>query len=143
MDVVDKATRSRMMSGIKSRDTKPELDVRRLLHKAGFRFRLHDRKLPSRPDIVLPRHRAVVLIHGCFWHQHPGCKFAYVPKTRPDFWIPKLRGNVARDKKNAAELVKLGWRVFTVWECQITETNIQKLMKLIPVKGIEATSREH
>lgn len=143
MDVVDKATRSRMMAGIKSRDTKPELEVRRFLHKSGLRYRLHGRKIPGKPDIVLPRHRAVVLIHGCFWHQHPRCKFAYVPKSRPEFWIPKLAANVARDKRNAIELRKLGWRIFTVWECQITTIRLRNLIRQIVIKDTGAAPRNY
>lgn len=105
------------MSRIRSKGTQPELVVRRALHAMGFRFRLHRRDLPGKPDIVLPRHRLVIFVHGCFWHQHPGCKLASSPKTRGDYWIPKLASNVARDERHARELAAAGWRVETVWEC--------------------------
>lgn len=109
--------RSALMARIRSSNTQPELAVRRALHGMGFRFRLNRRSLPGRPDLVLPRHRLAILVHGCFWHQHPGCKLASRPKTRQDYWNPKLAGNVERDLRNAARLRALGWRVEIVWEC--------------------------
>jgi DNA mismatch endonuclease (patch repair protein) len=118
-DVVDRATRSRMMAGITGKNTKPELIVRKYLHRRGFRFRLHDKRLPGRPDLVFPKYRAVVQVHGCFWHQHRGCDFAYMPKTRVRFWRAKLGGNSSRDKRNNAALRRRGWRVATIWECEI------------------------
>lgn len=126
-DVVSPATRSRMMSGIRGQDTKPELVVRRHLHADGLRFRLHVRDLPGRPDIVLPRHKAVVFVHGCFWHRHPGCRFAYRPKSRPEFWEPKLDGNAARDVRNQQQLMEAGWRVFVVWECEMGDLRLAEL----------------
>lgn len=110
------------MSLVRAKDTKPEMVVRRLLHGLGFRFRLHRRDLPGCPDIVLPRYRAAVFVHGCFWHQHddPTCWRSRMPKTRQDFWIPKLERNVARDQKVVAELLGLGWNVVVVWECETT-----------------------
>jgi len=108
------------MSRIRGRDTQPEKKVRSALHRAGFRFRLHRKDLPGRPDIVLPKYRTVVFVHGCFWHRHRGCKFAYEPKSRPAFWNEKFRGNVARDRRNASDLRRLGWRVVTIWECEAT-----------------------
>lgn len=119
VDVVDALTRSRMMSGIRGRDTKPELLLRRALHALGFRYRLHGRDLPGRPDIVLPRHRAVVFVHGCFWHRHAGCRYASTPATRPDFWADKFRTNVERDLRNQEALLASGWRVALVWECAL------------------------
>jgi DNA mismatch endonuclease (patch repair protein) len=119
-DVVSPETRSRMMSGIRGRDTKPELGVRRYLHARGFRYRLHARELPGRPDIVLPRHRTVVFVHGCFWHRHEGCRFAYTPKSRQEFWLPKLEGNAVRDARDQQRLRDLGWCVEVVWECEVT-----------------------
>ncbi|WP_455830170.1 very short patch repair endonuclease [Pseudomonas fluorescens] len=119
MDVVDRATRSRMMSGIKGKDTKPELAVRRFLHAHGYRFRLHRRDLPGKPDIVLPRLKVCIFVHGCFWHRHTGCKYAVLPKTRIDFWTEKLESNVDRDRKVMQELFSNGWCVFTVWECEL------------------------
>lgn len=118
-DIVDKATRSRMMAGIGGKNTKPEMVLRRALHAQGFRFRLHVASLPGKPDIVLPKHRAAILVHGCFWHRHADCRFATTPATRPDFWSEKFRQNVLRDQRNLAALGDRGWRVATVWECDI------------------------
>lgn len=118
-DIVDKATRSRMMAGIGGKNTKPEMVLRRALHAQGFRFRLHVASLPGKPDIVLPKHRAAILVHGCFWHRHADCRFATTPATRPDFWSEKFRQNVLRDQRNLAALRDRGWRVATVWECDI------------------------
>lgn len=118
-DVVDSATRSRMMAGIRGANTQPEVRLRKSLHRLGLRFRLHRAGLPGRPDIVFPGRMAVVLVHGCFWHRHKGCRFATVPSTRPDFWETKFRTNVERDARNVAALRKLGWRVRVVWECDI------------------------
>ena len=106
------------MSGIRGKDTKPELEVRRFLHRLGFRYRLHDKRLPGRPDIVLPKYRTVVFVHGCFWHQHPGCKYATKPDSNGGFWQSKLRGNTVRDELSMARLNELGWRSITVWECE-------------------------
>jgi DNA mismatch endonuclease (patch repair protein) len=108
------------MSRIKSGNTAPEIAVRSMLHRLGYRFRLHDRSLPGRPDIVLKRHRAVVFVHGCFWHRHRGCKFAYTPKSNVVFWTTKLEGNVARDKEAIRRLRRDGWRVLVVWECAVS-----------------------
>lgn len=116
-DVVDAGTRSRMMSGIRGRDTKPELLVRKALFAEGFRFRLHRRDLPGAPDIVLPRHRVAIFVHGCFWHMHAGCRLAKMPATRTEFWSKKLGGNVERDARAVEDLVAVGWRVLIVWEC--------------------------
>lgn len=129
-DIVDKATRSRMMSGIRSTNTQPELRVRRYLHQHGLRFRLHVRDLPGRPDIVLPKYRTVVQVHGCFWHQHPGCRFAARPKSHRTFWMKKLLSNRRRDGRVTAELQSEGWRVFVVWECQTTRSSL--LRALVP-----------
>lgn len=118
VDVTDPATRSRMMSRIKGRDTQPEMAVRRALHAKGLRFRLHRKDLPGRPDLVFPKHGAVVLVHGCFWHLH-GCSASKLPSTRPKFWRSKLRGNAVRDDANVSQLLKKGWRVAIVWECSI------------------------
>ena len=108
-----------MMAGIGGKDTKPELALRKGLFALGLRYRLHDRKLPGRPDIVLPRWNAVVFVHGCFWHRHPGCRFATTPSTRTGFWLDKFEKNVARDQRNVVALQTLGWRVLVVWECDI------------------------
>lgn len=107
------------MSRIKGRDTVPEVVVRRIAHRLGFRFRLHRKDLPGRPDLVFPRYRSVVFVHGCFWHRHEGCRFAYEPKTRIGFWSEKFRRNVARDRDNEEALRALGWRVLVIWECEM------------------------
>lgn len=119
MDIVTPEKRSRMMAGIKSKNTKPEMVVRKLVHRLGFRFRLHRRDLPGSPDLVFPRFRRVIFVHGCFWHQHPRCKFAYTPKSRPEFWIPKLEANMRRDAAAQQALVAAGWDILIVWECEI------------------------
>lgn len=118
-DIVSKQVRSRMMSGIGGKDTEPELALRRALFAKGLRYRLHAKDLPGRPDIVFPKWNAAVFVHGCFWHRHPGCKFATSPSTRPEFWQEKFDGNVSRDKRNIDKLADLGWRVAVVWECDI------------------------
>lgn len=118
-DVVDQATRSRMMAAIQGRNTKPEVALRRGLHRSGFRYVLHDRRLPGRPDIVFPRYRAVVFVHGCFWHRHDGCRYATTPKTRPEFWLRKFEANVARDRRNRQAVMEAGWRTAVVWECAL------------------------
>ncbi|GJH03807.1 very short patch repair endonuclease [Paraburkholderia terrae] len=122
VDIVDAATRSRMMSGIRGRNTKPEILIRSLLHRRGFRFRLDARDLAGRPDIVLPRYRAVIFVHGCFWHGHD-CHLFKWPQTRPDFWRDKIGRNRANDAKAQAALLDAGWRVATVWECALRGAN--------------------
>lgn len=117
MDTLSKAQRSANMANIKGRNTSPELAVRRELHRRGLRFRLHVRDLPGTPDVVLPRHRLIILIHGCFWHRHGSCEFAYTPKTRVDFWNEKFLRTVSRDARTSRQLRRQGWRVSTVWEC--------------------------
>ena len=106
------------MSGIRARDTKPELLVRRFLHANGLRYRLHVKSLPGTPDLVLPRWKTVIFVHGCFWHQHPGCKAAARPKSRPDYWNRKLDGNMARDARHLDELAAAGWTALVIWECE-------------------------
>lgn len=120
------------MSRIRGKNTKPELIVRSLLHKAGFRFTVNgpkNKELPGRPDIILPKHRAVIFVHGCYWHRHSGCKFAYSPKSRVKFWESKFEQNVERDRRNEEELATRGWRVVVVWECQ---TRSEPLAREIP-----------
>lgn len=119
VDTVSAATRSRMMSGIRGKDTKPEMRVRTFLHRDGFRYVLHRKDLPGKPDLTLPKYRAVVFIHGCFWHAHTGCKYAAKPSTRPEFWAHKLGGNRARDARHILLLRQTGWRVAVVWECAL------------------------
>lgn len=106
------------MSRIRAKDTKPEMAVRRYLHARGFRYRLHVKDLPGKPDIVLPRYRTVVFVHGCFWHQHPGCGYAVMPKSNSAFWATKLRANTERDIRHRTSLEERGWRVITIWECE-------------------------
>lgn len=120
-DVVDANTRSRMMAGIRGKNTTPEVRLRKALHRAGFRFRLHGPKLPGKPDIVLAKHRAAIFVHGCFWHRHEGCRNASVPKSNADFWETKFARNVERDAANVEALVASGWRVCIVWECDIRQ----------------------
>ena len=119
-DIVDQATRSRMMAAIKGTNTKPEILVRRALHAAGFRFRLHVRNLPGKPDIVLPKYRIAIFVHGCFWHGHD-CRNFRMPKTRSAFWRRKIRGNQKRDDQAQELLKSSGWRVATVWECAVSK----------------------
>ena len=139
-DVHTSEQRSYNMSQIKGRNTKPEKTLRSLLHRNGFRFRIHYSKLPGRPDIVLPKYRSVIFVHGCFWHRHPGCKYAYTPKSRTDFWNEKLNGNVERDRKNIYLLKKAGWYPIIVWECELKKNADVVLTKisdaLIRVKTI-------
>jgi DNA mismatch endonuclease (patch repair protein) len=111
--------RSWNMSRICGSNTRPERVVRSLLHRMGFRFRIGNRKLPGNPDVVLVKYRTVILVHGCFWHRHPGCKFAYTPKSRIGFWQQKFRENIARDCRTEALLREAGWRVIVIWECEI------------------------
>lgn len=118
-DIVDAATRRRMMQGIRGRDTKPELLVRRGLHSRGFRYVLGGRDLPGRPDLVFPSKAVVIFVHGCFWHRHPGCRFACVPGTRMEFWMSKFEANVRRDDRQQEQLRELGWKVLIVWECEL------------------------
>ncbi|HEV2417302.1 MAG TPA: DNA mismatch endonuclease Vsr [Terriglobia bacterium] len=121
MDTLTKERRSWNMSRIRGRDTHPEKIVRSILHRLGYRFRLNRRDLPGKPDIVLPKHHTVVMVHGCFWHRHPRCRLAYTPKSNKPFWIRKFDQNVARDRKIARALRRERWRVIVVWECQVDE----------------------
>jgi DNA mismatch endonuclease (patch repair protein) len=136
-DIVDQATRSRMMSRIRNRDTAPEMAVRRELYRLGIRYRLHNSQLPGRPDIVIGQQRTVIFVHGCYWHRHPGCRLAYTPKSNVEFWLTKLEGNARRDTENQARLAELGWRVIVIWECEIRNLTAlqEQLAKLL---GIEA-----
>lgn len=109
------------MSGIKGKNTKPELLLRSALHAQGFRFRIQRKDLPGKPDIVLPKYKTIIFVHGCFWHRHPGCKYAYTPKSNVEFWKNKLEGNVARDRITKEKLEALQWRVLIIWECQISD----------------------
>lgn len=117
-DFVSPEKRSKIMKGVKGKNTRPEVAVRKRLHALGFRFRLHRAGLPGRPDIILPRHDLVIMVHGCFWHQHRGCKECRIPASNSDFWTAKLTRNKERDASNARSLRQLGWRVATIWECE-------------------------
>jgi DNA mismatch endonuclease (patch repair protein) len=119
------------MSGIRGKNTKPEIVVRRFLHRAGLRFRLHVRDLPGRPDIVLPRYGVAIQVHGCFWHAHSNCRFAAVPKTNAAFWRDKIAANVVRDKSTSRALRRLGWRVLVIWECQLQEARLTRIVDRI------------
>jgi DNA mismatch endonuclease, patch repair protein len=131
-DIVDSQTRSRMMSGIGGKNTKPELALRRSLHALGFRYRMHAKGILGKPDIVLPKYRAVIFVHGCFWHRHADCRYATVPATRPELWAAKFDANVARDAAVHSALRETGWRVGTVWECALrTETSIAQTRDMV------------
>lgn len=119
MDNLTPDRRSANMSNIRSRDTRPEMIVRRLVHGLGYRYRLHVPTLPGKPDIVLPRLNAIIDVRGCFWHQHPGCIDSHIPKSRIGYWRPKLERNQLRDRQNQRAIRKLGWRILVVWECQV------------------------
>jgi DNA mismatch endonuclease (patch repair protein) len=143
MDIVDPATRSRMMSGIRSGNTKPEMLVRRALHKNGFRYRLHDSRVPGKPDLVFPKHHAVLFIHGCFWHGH-NCQLFRMPETRNEFWKDKIRKNRERDAVVRKKIKEIGWRLGIVWECALkgkeqigTEKTVERI-----VSWLESDTRE-
>lgn len=127
-DVHDKETRSYNMSQIKGRDTKPEMLVRKFLHANGFRYRLHVKNLPGKPDIVLRKYKTVIFVHGCFWHGHEGCKYFVVPQTRTDWWVNKINGNIANDKKAITALKKEGWKIITLWECNLKPLKVEKTL---------------
>lgn len=126
-DVVDAQTRSRMMSGIRGRNTRPELALRRALHRLGLRYRIHVRSLSGNPDLVFPRFNAALFVHGCFWHQHRGCRYATTPATRRDFWQQKFRQNEERDQKVKRDLHENGWRIGTIWECALKQGGEQQV----------------
>ena len=119
VDTLTKEKRSWNMSKITGKNTKPEVLLRSLLHREGFRFRLHDKRLPGRPDIVQPKYRTVIFVNGCFWHRHSNCKYAYTPKSRQKFWLKKFQETVQRDQKKQKMLADLGWQVLIVWECEL------------------------
>jgi DNA mismatch endonuclease (patch repair protein) len=129
-DVVDVATRSRMMAGIQGKNTKPEILIRKALHARGFRFRLHVKDLPGKPDLVLPKYRALIFVHGCFWHGH-GCRYFKVPQTRPEFWLEKIGKNQRRDSLQEEALIAMGWRVLVVWECAVRSMRKDKSSVLV------------
>lgn len=138
-DVHDKETRSYNMSRIKGKDTKPELLVRKFLHANGYRYRLHLKDLPGKPDIVLPKYKTVIFVHGCFWHGHEGCKYFTIPKTKSEWWKNKIETNAANDTKAMKALKKDGWKIITIWTCElkpkkVEETLVNLLNKLAKLK---------
>lgn len=144
-DRLSPAQRSAQMSRIRSTDTQPELVVRRLLHRIGYRYRLHVAALPGRPDLVFHARKKVIFVHGCFWHRHSGCPDATLPKSRTHFWSKKLRRNVKRDEEQRSTLVALGWNVFVVWECELADPSLARRLTdfLGPVfMGYHATGVE-
>ena len=128
-DRISKERRSWNMSRIRSKDTSPEMRVRSMLHRQGYRYRLHDKSLPGRPDVVLKQHRTAIFVHGCYWHRHKGCKYAYNPKSRVKFWKNKFAETVKRDKQHLKQLKENGWEVFIVWECETKD--MDKLKQII------------
>ena len=132
-DIVDRQTRSRMMAGITGKDTKPELQIRKALHALGYRYRLHAKDLPGRPDIILPKYRAAIFVNGCFWHGHD-CHLFRMPKTRTEFWKKKIEGNTIRDKLARKTLTSQSWRVLVIWECALkgkTRLGLEKAISQI------------
>lgn len=127
---ISSETQSRMMAGIRGKNTKPELTIRRRLHAEGFRFRLFRRDLPGRPDIALPRWKVVIFVHGCFWHGHEGCSYFRLPKTRSEFWEVKIRRNSERDHETIAKLEEAGWRIAVIWECALRKVPEETLRRL-------------
>jgi DNA mismatch endonuclease (patch repair protein) len=130
-DVHDTETRSYNMSRVRSKDTKPEMLVRKYLHGQGFRYRLHVAMLPGKPDIVLPKYKTVIFIHGCFWHGHKGCHYFILPKTRTEWWLQKIKGNQRNDQLHQIQLNVLGWKVITVWECELKKRKREETLNLL------------
>lgn len=129
VDTLTPSKRSAVMAAVKSTDTAPELFVRRLLHKMGFRFRIHRKDLPGKPDIVLPRHKKIIFVHGCFWHGHAGCSKLRMPASNTDYWVNKIRGNVDRNSKHIKQLTEAGWIVLVIWECELESTaRVEKIL---------------
>ncbi len=130
-DVHDKETRSYNMSRIKSKDTKPEMLVRKFLHAQGFRYRLHVKNLSGKPDIVLPKYKTVIFVHGCFWHGHENCKYFVVPKTRTEWWKNKINGNITNDNRAVKSLEISGWQVVTLWTCELKKENVKETLNIL------------
>lgn len=130
VDVVDVATRSRMMSGIQGKNTSPEVLIRKALHARGFRFRIHAKQLPGKPDLLFPKYKAAVFIHGCFWHGH-ACRYFKVPQTRTEFWMEKIGKNQIRDDLQEKALIEMGWRVLVIWECAVRSMKKEKSSLLV------------
>ena len=128
-DIHSKAVRSYNMSMIKGKNTKPEMLVRKFLFAHGIRYRLHDKKLPGKPDLVFPKYKILLFINGCFWHGHEECKYFVVPKTRTDWWLEKITGNKTRDTENIKRLKKEGWKIIVIWECELKKNTKEKTLK--------------
>ncbi|MGC8494945.1 MAG: very short patch repair endonuclease [Syntrophobacteraceae bacterium] len=129
-DIFSPAQRSIVMSRVRSRDTKPEWILRSGLHRLGFRYRLGNRHLPGKPDLLFPKYRAAVFVHGCYWHRHPGCKDATTPKSNTDFWIRKFAENIERDRRTEEKLAAAGWRVMVVWECELMKETLPTIRRV-------------
>ncbi len=130
-DVHSKAVRSYNMSRIKGKNTKPEMLVRKFLHAHGFRYRLHVKDLPGKPDIVLPKHNKVIFVHGCFWHGHEWCQYAALPQTKTDWWKDKINGNIVNDEKVIKALRDKGWKIITIWTCQLKNKNTMETFEML------------
>ena len=141
VDRISPEHRSWNMSRIRAIDTNPEIAARSLLHRMGYRFSLHRKDLPGKPDIVLPKHKTVIFVHGCYWHRHPRCQLAYSPKSRVEFWKTKFKSNVARDKRNQKDLKRLGWEVAVIWECDTKseETLEKRIIEIFKPRRVTAT----
>lgn len=130
-DIFSKSRRSEIMANIPATNTKPEITIRKYLFKKGFRYRINYKKFVGKPDIVLPKHKAIIFIHGCFWHSHPNCKDAHLPKSNIDFWEKKISSNIKRDELNIKLLKEMGWNIIVIWECEIKKKNIDLLMEQV------------
>jgi DNA mismatch endonuclease (patch repair protein) len=130
-DVHSKEIRSKNMAAIKGKNTKPEMLVRKFLHANGYRYKLHDKNLPGKPDIVLPKYKTVIFVHGCFWHGHKDCKYFVIPKTRTEWWLNKINGNIANDAKALNALKKDGWKIITIWECKLKPAKVEKTLNAL------------
>jgi len=130
-DVHSKEIRSYNMSRIKGKNTKPEMLVRKFLHANGYRYKLHDKSLPGKPDMVFPKYRTVIFVHGCFWHGHKNCRYFVVPKTRTEWWLNKINGNTANDTKAIKALKKDGWKIITIWECNLKPPKVEKTLNTL------------
>lgn len=143
MDVVDEATRSKMMGNIKAKNTQPEIIVRKYLHANGYRFRLHRKDLPGNPDIVLPKLKTCIFVHGCFWHRHTNCKFSTIPKSRTEFWQDKFSKTVERDLRHISQLQSEGWSVLIIWECELKLGNSVLQSMVQKLKSIHIPPQRH
>ncbi|MEO6520192.1 MAG: very short patch repair endonuclease [Mucilaginibacter sp.] len=137
-DIFSKGKRSEIMSLVKSKNTKPEVQLRKALHALGFRFSLHNKNLPGSPDIKLTRFKTVIFVNGCFWHGHEGCSHYTVPQNNNEYWVSKIKGNILRDKRNREALISLGWNIITAWTCNLTKRNIESTVEDIRYRLINS-----